>query len=463
MRIHVRSGRRAGGDDAVMGTPGDKSIAHRWLILAATATGPSRLAHLPPSLDVRSTASCLSRVTVKARPALDLWASNASSWVEGGGSTWNETSREGPREPSTRPLEVEGEGRATLVESRTDLDCGNSGTSMRLLAGLLSSAPFSCRLVGDTSLSARPMERVAEPLRRMGARIDTTEGHPPLLVSGGSLHGIEHLLEVPTAQVKGALLLAGLAADGETLVTEPVATRDHTERALAALGAPVRREGTTVGVTRFQHEGFDGSVPGDVSSAAFLIGAAALGGRALSIEGVGLNPSRTRYLDVLTRMGVRTETVITDEQLGEPVGRIELRAEAELHGTTIDEGELPLVIDEVPLLAVLAAHAEGETWFLGAHELRLKETDRLTRIAEGIRSLGGHAAAEADDLVIAGGGLRGGVASSGGDHRLAMAFAVAGVGAEGVCEVRGVEAAEVSFPGFVEALREAGASVEVVE
>jgi len=303
---------------------------------------------------------------------------------------------------------------------------------------------------------------VAAPLRRMGAQIGTTDGHAPLLVSGGPLRGAEHRLDVPTAQVKGAILLAGVAADGETVVTEPAATRDHTERALVALGAPVRREGTTVGVTRFQHDGFEGSVPGDVSSAAFLIGAAALSGRGLVIEGVGLNPSRTRYLDVLGRMGVGIETVVTDEQLGEPVGRIDVGADAELRGTTIDEEELPAVIDEVPLLAVVAAHARGETWFLGARELRVKESDRLALVPAGIRSLGGHAAAEADDLVIAGGGLRGGAASAGGDHRLAMAFAVAGVAAEGVCEVEGVEAAEVSFPGFVEALRGAGASVEIV-
>jgi 3-phosphoshikimate 1-carboxyvinyltransferase len=455
MRIRVTPG---DGADRPLRVPGDKSIAHRWLILAATARGASRLAHLPPSLDVRSTAACLSRVTGKARPALDLWVENASSWVEDGGSTWNGTSRE----VSIGTLEVEGEGRDGLVESRDDLDCGNSGTSMRLLAGLLSSAPSRSRLVGDHSLSSRPMERVAAPLRRMGARIETTDGHAPVVVAGGSLRGVDHRLDVPTAQVKGAILLAGVAAEGETLVTEPVATRDHTERALAALGAPVRRGGTTVAVTRFQHEGFDGSVPGDVSSAAFLIGAAALSGRTLTIEEVGLNPSRMQYLDVLSRMGIRTQITVTGEQLGEPVGRIDVERGGELRGTTIDEEELPGVIDEVPLLAVVAAHARGETWFLRAQELRVKETDRLSLLAEGIRSLGGHAAAEADDLMVAGGGVRGGAVSSGGDHRLAMAFAVAGVAAEAPCEVGGMEAAEVSFPGFVEALRAAGAGVEVL-
>jgi 3-phosphoshikimate 1-carboxyvinyltransferase len=455
MRIRVTTGE---GVDRPIRVPGDKSIAHRWLILSATARGPSRLAHLPPSLDVRSTASCLSRVTLKARPALDLWAANASSWVEGGGSTWNGTSRES----SIETLEVEGEGRDGLVESGGRLDCGNSGTSMRLLVGLLSSAPFPSRLVGDDSLSSRPMERVATPLRRMGARIETTDGHAPVVVSGGSLRAVEHRLDVPSAQVKGAILLAGIAADGETVLTEPAATRDHTERALTALGAPVRRDRTTVAVARFQHGGFEASVPGDVSSAAFLIGAAALTGRAITIEGVGLNPSRTAFLAVLERMGVRVETTITGEQLGEPVGRIAVGLDAQLRGTTITEDELPGVIDEVPLLAAVSAHAKGETWFLGAQELRVKETDRLSLLAEGIRSLGGHAAAEADDLVVAGGGLRGGVASSGRDHRLAMAFAVAGVAAEAPCEVDGMEAADVSFPGFVDTLRAAGVGVEVV-
>jgi 3-phosphoshikimate 1-carboxyvinyltransferase len=455
MRIRVSSG---GADGRPLRVPGDKSIAHRWLILATTANGTSRLGGLPPSLDVRSTASCLSRVTFKARPALDLWAEKASAWVEGGGSTWNETSRE----PPIGALEVEGEGRQGLIEADGDLDCGNSGTSMRLLAGLLSSTRFRSRLIGDASLSARPMERVAAPLRRMGADVETTDGHAPVLVSGGSLRGVEHLLDVPTAQVKAAVLLAGLAADGETVVVEAGPTRDHTERALAALGAPVRSDGATVAVSRFQHGPFEASLPGDVSSAAFLIGAAALSGRELTIEGVGLNPTRTVFLDVLSRMGVRIDTTVAGEELGEPIGRIHVGPHTELSGTTVDEAELPAVIDEVPLLAVVGACAQGETWFLGAHELRVKETDRLSLVAEGIRSLGGHAAAEADDLVVAGGGLRGGVAASGGDHRLAMAFAVAGSAAEAPCEIDGMEAAEVSFPGFVEALSWTGVAVEVV-
>ena len=455
MRIRVVPGGRLQGTVRV---PGDKSIAHRWLILASTASSRSRLRGLPSALDVRSTASCLADLTVKARPALDLWVRNASSWVEGGGSTWNGTLPE----VSNGTLEVEGEGRDALVEPSGGLDCGNSGTSMRLLAGLLATAPFTTELTGDPSLSVRPMERVASPLRQMGATVRTTDGHPPLAVTGGRLVGIEHRTEVPSAQVKGALLLAGVSASGETLVIEPAPTRDHTERAFDALGAPVRREGLRVGISRFQHEGFEAAVPGDPSSAAFLIAAAALTSSEVTVEGVGLNPTRLHFLEVLSRMGVVTETSVLAEQLGEPVGSIHVASTAGLNPTTVEAHELPLVIDEVPVLAMLGTHARADTWFLGASELRVKESDRLTALAEGIRALGGHAAAEADDLVIAGGGLRGGVASSDGDHRLAMAFAVGSLAADRPSEVEGMEAAAVSFPGFVGTLRSIGAAIEVV-
>jgi 3-phosphoshikimate 1-carboxyvinyltransferase len=454
MRIRVIPGGRLRGTVRV---PGDKSIAHRWLILACTGSSRSRLTGLPGAFDVRSTASCLAELTLKARPALDLWARNASSGVEGGGSTWNDT----PRGVSNGTLEVEGQGRDGLVEPGAGLDCGNSGTSMRLLAGILAAAPFTTELTGDRSLSARPMERVAAPLRQMGATVRTTDGHPPLVVTGGRLLGIEHRMEVPSAQVKGALLLAGVRASGETFVVEPAATRDHTERALDALGAPVRREGLRVGIARFQHEGFEATVPGDPSSAAFLIAAAALSGSELTIEGVGLNPTRLHFLRVLSRMGVAIETSVVGEQLGEPVGSIHVPPAGALRSTTVEADELPLVIDEVPVLAMLGIHAPGDTWFLGASELRVKESDRLTALVDGIRALGGHAAAESDDLVIAGGGLRGGVASSRGDHRLAMAFTVGSLAADRPSEVEGIEAAAVSFPGFVETLRSMGAAIEV--
>ena len=272
--------------------PGDKSIAHRWLILAATARGRSRLVGLPASLDVRSTASCLALVSERGRPALEAWARNVPPPTEGHGSTWNDP----VSDVASTALEVEGEGRSALTEPGAPLDCGNSGTTMRLVAGTLAAAPFRSVLVGDASLSARPMERVAAPLREMGATVTTADGHAPLEIVGGPLYGISYAVPIPTAQVKGAVLFAGVAAEGETTVTEPAATRDHTERAFAALGAPVSVEGTTITLQGvYQHDAFAATVPGDVSSAAFLVAAAALTGSELTVRGVGLNPSRSAF------------------------------------------------------------------------------------------------------------------------------------------------------------------------
>ena len=333
---------------------------------------------------------------------------------------------------------------------------------MRLLAGVVAASPFRTELRGDASLSARPMERVAVPLREMGARVGTTNGHAPIGIDGGRLAGIHHATPVPTAQVKGAVLLAGLAADGETTVEEGSPTRDHTERALEALGAPVRVNGRAVTIERFQPDGFEAVLPGDPSSAAFLLAAAALTGSEIEIEHVGLNPTRTRFLDVMGRMGVRIELRGSGEELGEPTGSMRTLPGGGLLGTRVEAHELPLVIDEVPVLALLAAHASGETRFLGAGELRLKESDRLASAAEGIRALGGHAGAEGDDLVVAGLGLRGGRADASGDHRLAMAFAVSALAADAPCEIDGMDAATISFPGFVETLRALGASLEIV-
>jgi 3-phosphoshikimate 1-carboxyvinyltransferase len=331
---------------------------------------------------------------------------------------------------------------------------------MRLVVGVLASTPFASTLVGDASLSARPMERVAAPLREMGADVGTSDGRPPLVVRGGALRGIRHAPTPPSAQVKSAVLLAGLAAEGETTIEELAATRDHTERALAHLGAPVRIQGRSVTVGAYRHGGFAGTVPGDLSSAAFLVAGAALTGRELVIDEVGLNPSRSHLLEVLGRMGVATEATVEREEVGEPVGRLEVRPGADLVGTTVTAEELPLLIDEVPVLAMLGAHARGETRFEGAGELRVKESDRLGGVAAAILALGGHATVEGDDLVLAGGGLAGGGGSSGGDHRLAMALAIAGLRAGGPVTVEGMEAAEVSFPGFVETLVALGAEVE---
>jgi 3-phosphoshikimate 1-carboxyvinyltransferase len=330
---------------------------------------------------------------------------------------------------------------------------------MRLLAGVLASSPFACVLTGDESLLSRPMERVAEPLRRMGAELATSGGRPPLTIRGGHLQGIRFSAPVPSAQVKSAVLLAGLEAEGETTVVEAASTRDHTERALAHLGAPVVHDGAEVSISAFAHGGFAARVPGDVSSAAFVVAAAALTGGEVTLKGVGLNPTRTRFLEVMERMGVTTRGEVRGTELGEPVGDLHVLAGDVLRGTTVDAEELPLVIDEVPVLAVLAAHAAGETWFLGAAELRVKESDRLGGLAELVRSLGGQAAVEADDLVVAGGGLEGGSADARGDHRIAMALCVGALAARSPVEVEGVEAADVSFPGFLETLHALGARI----
>ena len=451
MRATVHPGGFEGGR---VWAPGDKSISHRWLILAATAEGVSEVRGLPPALDVRSTARCLSAlVRDETQRALDAWDLEAAASAQGDRSTGNRTP------PRVSKLRIQARGRGGLHAPGRPLECGNSGTSMRMLCGVLAAVPFETELRGDKSLSTRPMERVAEPLRAMGADVQTTDGHAPVSVRGARLHGVEHVSAVPSAQVKSAILLAGLAAEGETIVREPVQTRDHTERALGALGAPVWTEQGRVGVRGFQHPGFAATVPGDLSSAAFLIGAAALTGSALRVDGVGLNPTRIGYLEVLARMGVHCRAAVEREELGEPVGALQVDA-GPLRGTTVEASELPHVIDEVPVLALVSAYARGETRFLGAGELRVKESDRLVGVVEAIRGLGGEASAEGNDLVVAGGGLRGGIADTFGDHRLAMAIAVAALAAPEPTTIDGLEAAEVSFPGFVATLRSLGARVE---
>jgi 3-phosphoshikimate 1-carboxyvinyltransferase len=452
MRVRVKPGGRVGGEPSV---PGDKSIAHRWLIAAAVGRGRSRLIGLPRALDTRSTALCLSRLASPGGPALEAWASRSSPTDERNGSTWN-------RSASTlEVIEVEGEGRSELRRSNAPLDCGNSGTTIRLLAGLVSGCAFTTVLDGDESLRARPMDRIAGPLREMGAHVDTTDGKPPITVVGGELRGISFEPTVPSAQVKGAVLFAALAAHGPTAIHERVPTRDHTERLLRALGVPiVHADGRIELAGPVETGAIEGTVPGDPSAAAFLVGAAALTGSRLTTGSVGVNPTRLRWLEVLRRMGVPSETTIETEEVGEPVGRIEIGGVSSLVGTRVPPDELPLVIDEVPILAAIGAHADGESRFEGGAELRIKESDRLEALVDGVRGLGGDASVEGDDLVVAGGGLRGGAAVAAGDHRIAMALVVAGLAAAAPCEVGGVEAADVSFPGFLQTLRAIGADLE---
>lgn len=452
MRVRVTPGHRVGGELSV---PGDKSIAHRWLIAAASGRGRSRLAGLPRSLDTRSTAACLARLSRTAGPALEAWASSPAVADERNGSTWN------PGASTLDVLEVEGEGRSRLSQADSPLDCGNSGTTMRLLAGIVAAAPFTTVLSGDPSLARRPMERVARPLREMGAEVETDDGRPPVTITGSELVGIAFEADVPSAQVKSAVLLAALAASGTTSVREPVRTRDHTERLLEALGAPLRSVDGGIELDGpFETGPVEGRVPGDPSAAAFLVGAAVLTGAPLEIQGVGLNPSRLAWLDVLSRLWIETTTERDGEELGEPVGRLAVGPAAGIDYVRVPPDELPLVIDEVPLLAALAVHGGEESRFEGGAELRLKESDRLAALVDGIRGLGGEAAVEGDDLVVAGGGLRGGAARSAGDHRIAMALIVAALAADAPCEIDDVEVADVSFPGFVPLLRAAGAGIE---
>lgn len=432
MRLRIEPGT---GLTGVTKVPGDKSIAHRWLILAGTAAGRSVLRGLPHALDVRSTAECM---------ALLSRSEVFADWVG----------------ESSETLVVEGDGWAGLAAPQASLYCGNSGTTMRMLSGILAGCDFAGELSGDDSLSKRPMERVAEPLRLMGADVRTTDGHAPMIVRGGALVGVRYNLPVPSAQVKSAVLFAGLRADGSTVVIEPAAGRNHTEVALKSLGAPIEVQGNVISISAFQHQGFEGDVPGDASSAAFVMGAAAVTGSKVAVRDVGLNPTRTAFVDVMRRMGVRVGEQERWESLGEPAGVLEVEAGGPLRGVVVTSAESPLVIDEIPVLAALAAHAEGVSRFEGAGELRVKESDRLTGIVDGIRGMGGDARVENDVLMVGGGGLAGGNASGAGDHRIAMALTVAALGARGDCFVDGMESAEISFPGFVEVLVSLGARAE---
>jgi 3-phosphoshikimate 1-carboxyvinyltransferase len=336
------------------------------------------------------------------------------------------------------------------------LDCENSGSTIRMLAGALAGRPFRSVLTGDESLRRRPVERVAAPLRLMGATVETTEGRPPLAIAGGRLRAIAYESPVASAQVKTAVLLAGLQADGETSVTEPLPSRDHTERMLPAFGGRVERDGLRASVRGGQAlEGARVRVPGDASSAAFLVIAAlVVPDSELRLEGVLLSPTRTAFLDVLKQMGGEVEAVLESED-PEPVGSILARS-SRLRGRRVDPALVPALIDEVPALAVAAACAEGTFTLTGAKELRVKESDRLAALAEGLSALGAGVRELPDGLVVEGGrSLAGAAVRSHGDHRIAMALAIAGLVADGETEIEGASCVAVSFPSFFDVLREA--------
>lgn len=415
--------------------PGDKSISHRALMLGAIAEGDTEITGFLAGEDCLSTLRALSALGVRI---------------------------ERPRPEQVR---VQGVGIDGLRGCAASLDMGNAGTAMRLFMGLLAPQPFDSVLVGDESLMRRPMERVAGPLRLMGARIDTLEGRPPVTIHGTpGLRGIEYRLPVASAQVKSAVLLAGLRAAGHTRVIEPAPSRDHTERMLSAFGAAVAREGPRVSIAGGQRlKGTAITVPADFSSAAFFMVAGCLAAeRGLLLRSVGINPTRTGLLTMLQRMGadIRLHPHGAPQARGEPVADIEVR-KSRLRGIEVPEELVPLSIDEFPAFFIAAALAEGETRVRGAQELRVKESDRLAAMAEGLTALGVENRLLEDGLWIRGGaGFSGGTVRSHGDHRIAMAFAVAGLAARGPIEIRDVANVATSFPGFLELARSAGIRLE---
>lgn len=402
--------------------PGDKSISHRYALFSALAEGRSTLRQYAPGADCHSTLACLSALGVDVN-------------VEGDRVT------------------IMGRGLRSFRSPAGPLDCGNSGTTMRMLVGIVAAQSFTSVLVGDESLSRRPMRRVIDPLTQMGAQIEATEGHAPVTVRGTTLRPITFLPTVPSAQVKSAVILGGLHADGITSVTEPAQTRDHTERGLRAFGFTVDVNGLSVSVRGGQRgEGRDLLVPGDFSSAAFwMVAAASRPGSRVVIEDVGLNPTRTALVGVLRRFGARVDVQETAAQAGEPFGTITV--EGDRTGVLeVLPGEVPGLIDELPAIAALAAH-EGEVRVSGAKELRVKESDRITTLVAGFRALGIDADERPDGFVIRGTGTpKGGVAHAGGDHRMAMAFAVAALSAERPSTIEGADAVGISYPGFFQTL-----------
>ena len=417
MRVDPASALR--GDIAV---PGDKSISHRALLLGAIADGESEIDGFGASQDTLSTAAAVGVL-------------GAGVEVEG------------------ERVRVDGAGLRGLREPAGPLDCGNAGTLMRLAPGILAGQEGRFELVGDESLSSRPMERIAEPLRAMGAGVVTTEGHAPVLVEGGPLSAVRWELPVASAQVKSCVLLAGLyATGGPTTAVEPHPSRDHTERMLEAMGATVRRKAAEAAVSPAERlTPLRMTIPGDISSAApFIVAATLLAGSKLRLHGVGLNPTRTGLLAVLERMGARIAVFNRRVAGGEPVGDLEVEA-AELTATSIGAEEVPSLVDELPLFALAAGMARGDSVVTGAQELRVKESDRVESVKDALRPLGVHIETRHDGFRVRGVPSRprgGGVVDARGDHRIAMLGAVAGlVSREGV-ELEGAESVAVSFPDF---------------
>jgi 3-phosphoshikimate 1-carboxyvinyltransferase len=426
--IRIKGSARINGTSSV---PGDKSISHRVAMLASIANGPSTISGFASSADCHATLDCIRRLGIRV-------------------------------EERDRRFIIHGRGLFGFQpsESLVQLDAANSGSTIRMLTGILTGQRFTSRITGDSSLRRRPMARIIEPLIMMGAQVEPTAGNfAPLTIHGQRLKAINYRTPVASAQVKSCVLLAGLLAEGSTTVSEPAASRDHTELMLKEFGAAVQRSTSQTASVEGLHElrSVDYRVPGDVSSAAFLIAAACvLPDSKLILKDVGLNPTRTALLDVLKNLGASISTLNVRERHGELVGDIsisESRLITDRNGAVLYGGVIPNIIDEIPILAVVATQVEGRLEVRDARELRVKESDRIRTVAEGIRSLGGEIEELEDGFSINGPQrLRGGRVETLGDHRIAMAFAVAGLIAEGTTEIIDADCAAVSFPEFYETL-----------
>lgn len=420
--LRVRQAKKIAGTVRV---PGDKSISHRAVMFGALAEGVTTIEGFLPGADCLSTISCFRRMGI-------------------------EIEQQGDK------VTVYGKGWYGLQEPEKHLDVGNSGTTIRLMSGIMATQPFHVVLEGDESIAKRPMRRVIGPLRQMGAKIDGRKDgeFTPLSIRGGKLEGIAYQSPVASAQVKSAILLAGLQANGVTSVTEPHLSRDHTERMLQAFGVSVVRDGLTVSVEGGQKlTGRAISVPGDISSAAFLIAAVmVVPGSSLLIENVGVNPSRTGIIDVVKAMGGRLELLNERVVNEEPVADL-LVTHSQLHGIEIAGDIIPRLIDEIPVIAVMATQAKGKTVIRDAEELKVKETDRIATVASQLSKFGGRVTPTEDGMIIEGEtALTGAVIDSMGDHRIGMAMAIAGLSATGETGIENEEAINVSFPGFEELL-----------
>ena len=405
--------------------PGDKSISHRYAMLGAFAEGTSRFTNFSTGADCASTLACMEALGAKVNRL--------------GGEAVEVTGVGGRVTPSDRPL-----------------DCGNSGSTMRMMSGLLAPQQGHFTLVGDASLSRRPMERIRKPLETMGAKLTLTEGHAPLTIEGAVLKAIDFTTPVPSAQVKTCVLLAGLQTAGKTTVREAVRTRDHSELALRAFGATLSRDLDSVSIAGPQTlHAIEAAVPGDLSSAAFFLCAASLfGGSNLVLDSLGLNPARAALLDVLTSLGAKVKVLHIEEKHAELVGTVQISAPEEGLGTTLVNGALAAqLIDELPVLAAIAPFTSGGIRIRDAKELRVKESDRIALVAKNLRAMGAEVAEFEDGLDVPGGQtLHGATIDAGGDHRIAMAFSVAALRAEGDTLIQGAESAAISFPEFFELL-----------